>query len=342
MAHEIETHGDKAAFFTLREDAWHKLGTTVTEAKSVEEALAIAHLSGWNVRKQPIFTVVNGEYVEVKGRYAMVRDNPFEDGKVDVYDGFAPGRLLTPIQNEEHAAMLDALLTESGASIETAGSIRDGKEVFVTMKLPETVQIGGKDAIDTYIAALNAHDGSKQFRFLVTEVRVVCRNTQAAAERGAKSSFSVRHTANSTKGIAEKARQALDLTFKYQGEFQAEADKMIEQALTNKQFDDIIRRLFPVEKDAKPITLERQTDRQVALRNLFRASDTMEDIRGTRWAGYQAITEYLDHFRPVRGDTVEDANARRLKSALTDPSIVKAKQKAWDAFQVKPRSLQAV
>ena len=31
MAHEIETHGDQAAAIFTREDAWHRLGTTVPD-----------------------------------------------------------------------------------------------------------------------------------------------------------------------------------------------------------------------------------------------------------------------------------------------------------------------
>jgi hypothetical protein len=44
------------------------------------------------------------------------------------------GRGYTPIQNEEHADLLD----ESGAHFETAGSIKGGRHVLLTMKLPDT------------------------------------------------------------------------------------------------------------------------------------------------------------------------------------------------------------
>lgn len=334
MAHEIEVDQatGRAAFYSLREDAWHRLGTVTQDAKTVEEALALANLSNWNLRTQPLYTVINGEYVEVPSRVALVRDNPFEDGKVDIID--EPGKGHVAIPNEAHAELLDTLLAESGAVVETAGSMRDGKDVFITMRLPETMQVGGKDAVDTYIAALNSHDRSAKFRFIVTPLRVVCKNTQVAAERVATASFGVRHTANATKQIQAQARAALDLTYKYQGAFQIEADKMIDAELTNKAFDDIVRRLFPVDKQAGKITQDRQQTRLASLRDLFRDSPTAEEIRGTRWAGYQAVTEYFDWFTPVRSSDDEQEAIRRAAKTLS-ADVTADKAKAFSAFQVK-------
>lgn len=340
MAHEIETHGDQAAFFSLRQDAWHGLGTVVNEATTVEDALAIAHMTNWNVRKNPLFTPITGpdgnvEYREVPDNYAVIRDNPFEAGQQDIFG--VVGGIHTPVQNEEHAELLDEIMRESGAVVETAGSLKEGKRTFLTMKLPNALQVGGQDAVDTYIAALNAHDGSRKFKFLISNVRIVCANTQAMAEQGASASFAVRHTANSTKGIVQKAREALDLTFKYNGIFQEEADKMIDATLTNKAFDDIVRRLYPVESSAGKQVQERQKDRLVSLRELFRESDTMTDIRGTRWAGYQAVTEYLDWKRPVYGAAAADAitaQQARFKATLHEDSFAE-KSKAFHAFAVR-------
>ena len=47
-------------------------------------------------------------------------------------------------------------------------------------------------------------------------------------------------------------------------------------------------------------------NRSQALGQLFIEADIIADIRGTRWAGYQAIAEYLDHAAPVHGKTVAD------------------------------------
>ena len=42
--------------------------------------------------------------------------------------------------------------------------------------------------------------------------------------------------------------------------------------------------------------------RNTTLRGLFTDADTQQAVRGTRWAGLQAITEYLDHHAPAKDD----------------------------------------
>jgi len=55
--------------------------------------------------------------------------------------------------------MLNKLLTSPG-HFETAGSLRGGESVFVTMKPPETMTVVGADAMDLYLAATTSHDGT--------------------------------------------------------------------------------------------------------------------------------------------------------------------------------------
>ncbi|MEU9713878.1 DUF932 domain-containing protein [Streptomyces sp. NPDC047976] len=94
----------------------------------------------------------------------------------------------TAVQDEEHAEFLNHLVDESGAHFETAGSLRGGRQVFLTMKLSRSMTTGRSDAVDLYIAAFNSHDGSSAFRTVVTPVRVMYANTLRAALRDGRSS----------------------------------------------------------------------------------------------------------------------------------------------------------
>ena len=58
--------------------------------------------------------------------------------------------------------------------------------------------------------------------------------------------------------------------------------------------------------------------------------DTQANIRGTAWAGYQAVVEYLDHYAPVR-DTRHAATARATR-LLTSDEPAKTKRAAWSAL----------
>src|SRR6476661_5225290 len=243
MAHDLEPWdgGQSASFVSARQHAWHRLGTVLPAEFTAADAMRHAKLGGWNVRTQalqttPVLSVDGVDLLDVPEHFATVRTNPVT-GRPEVLG--VVGRGYTPIQNEEHAALLDALVDESGAHFETAGSLRGGRQVFLTMKLPTTMQIGGIDPVDLYLIACNSHDGTSAFRLLVAPVRVVCGNTQAIAIRRAQSSFSIRHTSGAS-GQIEQARQALGLTFRYAETFQVQADAMIAQAMTDRQFRELI------------------------------------------------------------------------------------------------------
>jgi hypothetical protein len=168
MAHEIDiTNG--VASFAARTDAWHRLGQIVGHAMTAEEALAAAHLSGWKVRKmaltvpqEPVITdkgVTTPAPLAVDDHFATVRTNPIT-GTLDVLG--VVGSKYEPVQNES-CALLNALTDESGAVFETAGALRGGREIFVTMRLPESMTFdgidGSKDRTVFMLAALNSHDG---------------------------------------------------------------------------------------------------------------------------------------------------------------------------------------
>lgn len=331
MAHQIETHGTRAAALFARVDPWHRLGTTLEgQAFTAEEAMALGHLGGWDVRKTPLTTTeITTEGVtqlDVPG-FATVRTNPFTHSPEALG---VVGSAYHPLQNEEHAEFLNRLADESGAIFDTAGSLRGGRQVFVTMRLPESLTVGGTDRVDVNIAALNSHDGSSAFRLLVTPVRVVCANTQAAALRDHTASISIRHTRNA-KTAVQSAREALGLTFAYVQEFEAEAERLINTTMTDAAFADLTATVFgETDRDAPTRTQKAARRRTDTLTRLWADASTQADIRHTAWAGYQSVAEYVDHFAPVRSkDDEATARATRL---LTSDEPTRIKHRAWAAL----------
>ena len=334
MAHEIETHGDQAAAIYAREDAWHRLGTTLPDTFTAEEAMTTGHLGGWDVRKIPVTATEigpNGVYsLPVPGQYATVRTSPWT-GEPEVLG--TAGEDYRPIQNEDHCELLNALVEESGAHFDTAGSLRGGKEVFVTLRLPDHMMVGGVDRVDLNIAALNYHYAGRSFRLMVTPVRVVCANTQAAALRDNIGMYSTRHTGDPRQALTA-ARENLSLCFKYIGEFQSEAERMINATMTEAEFDKIIRENYGPTEDM-PKRAQTNAEKVIGeLSALFNCADTQADIRGTHWAAYQAVTEYVDHSIPVRGPQGADTAAVRAERVLTAPDLVRIKTDAFDLFRI--------
>lgn len=328
MAHELETYGDKAAFASARMDAWHRLGTVTQDCMTAEEVMEVAHLGGWNVRKIAVqgteVTLDGVTVVESPDDRMIVRTNPFTNATESLG---VVGKDYTPVQNEEVCELLNTLVDESGAHFETAGSLKQGRRVFTTMKLPETMTVGGVDDIDLYIAASNGHDGTAALRLDVTPVRIVCANTQRAAFARSRGHYKFRHTSGAKSRIME-ARQALRLTWKYCETFQAEADRMINETLTNAEFDRMVADLWPLPTNPGTRAKNNHDQRHRDLRYLLEAADTQRAVRGTRWAGYQAVAEYLDHKAPAKNDEV------RANRVLTSGALSDLKTRAFDLLKV--------
>lgn len=328
MAHEIDITDGIASFASAREHAWHRLGTVLPDAMTAEQALTAANLSGWNVRKKALYItsdpilsddgVSGGEQIEVPDKFATVRTNPVT-GKENALGVVGPG--YTVIQNEAHADILNAIVDESGAHFETAGALHGGKQVFLSMKLPRTIEIGGRDATDLYLIAQNSHDGQSAFRLMVTPVRVVCANTLAAALGHHKSSFTVRHTQNATHAI-QAAREALGMTWAYVDEFEQELEKLIHADLAVADAEKIVRKVFKYDGE-KAAATERATKSQKAkidsVITLWKSSDTLDGFHESRYGMYQAVAEWSDHYAAVKGagDQVDAASMKRAERAVS-------------------------
>ena len=83
----------------------------------------------------------------------------------------------------------DTLLGE-GVRYETAGSLQEGRRVWMLARLPREFIIGG-ERISPYMVFSNTHDGSGAVKTALTPIRVVCNNTLNLALRTAKRSWSM-------------------------------------------------------------------------------------------------------------------------------------------------------
>lgn len=327
--HNLDTTNGVTSFVSARKDAWHQLGHVLPDTFTAEQAMHHGQLGGWNVRKEPIYTMVGDQQLVVPDRYAVVRDNPVVQGLYDVLGDV--GKVYHCIQNEELAGLLDALVDESGAHYETAGAIDGGRRVFVTMKMPGHIRVGGVDRIDQYLAAMTSHDGSMQTTLMVTPVRIVCQNTMNLAFANSTNMFKVRHSSGAHRMMVQQAREAMEFTYKYLEGFQQEADQMINTTLTQRTFEQLITREFGAPDNAAPATQTRAQNKIDEMARLFADSHTHEAVRDTAWAGLNALTEWYDHFSPIRGEAgaVDDLRARK---ALLDPAFKDKARKLMLAY----------
>lgn len=325
MSAEIEILEDgTASFFSAREIPWHGLGQIVDHTLTAEEALSEARLD-WAVSLEEMTATVlteNGvSTLPVPDKFASVRTR--KDGSSDVLG--VVGNRYTVLQNSQAFEFCNNIVDEGGAHFETAGSLYGGRRVFLTMKLPQDILVGGQDLVENYILVTNSHDGSSPVTVAVTPVRAVCKNTVTAALSQAVSTFKVRHSA-SVEGRLDEARQALRISWKYGDAFSQMANALYEEAMSAKEFDRYIAQVFPLPKQGEEFKKQQTIwlNRRDDLMGLWNA-DTQANIKNTRWAAYNTVVEYLDWFAPVRGN--ENKDERRAERIL-DGSIQNLKDKA--------------
>lgn len=318
---EVFANGE-AAFASAREVAWHRLGTVTEDAMTAEEAAKTALLSGWDVRLMPVQVSHEGlGNIRVPGRMATVRTHPI----TELPDPLGVvGDRYQVIQNEDAFAVLDGIVDEGGAHFETAGSLAGGRKVFMSMKMPNGIQIAGQDAHDVYLLAYNSHDGSSAFTLAVTPVRVVCQNTLTMGLRAAKQTWTLRHT-SSVQGRIAEARESLKLTFNYMDEFSKELNAMLDEPMSHTEFKGVAEELVPVNVDSARGWRDRSRQNQSTLRQLFAKAETNEFGRGTKYAAYNAITEYADWYMPLRGQDPD--GLRRAERSMTATSVQAFKNK---------------
>lgn len=307
MAHELESVNGKTAFASLRQPAWHGLGTVFTEEVNTSEMLQLASLDNWNVRLEEVETP---EGFDSDKTYSFVtRTNPFVANRNDILG--VVGERYVPLQNEDLFSFADNIL-DGGGRWETAGSIKGGRQVFGSIALDNSIILdpnGIADKIDNYLLVNTSHDGSIAIQASITPVRVVCANTLNMAlstfrgKNAAKQSFKIRHTQTADGKIAV-AREALGLANTYIDQFSSMASAMIQTEITKLQFDKIVELAYPApEKDSKGSA--KKHDGKVDLLQSIYVGNFNNTISGTAWGAFNALTERLDWYRSSRGGNNE-------------------------------------
>jgi phage/plasmid-like protein (TIGR03299 family) len=311
MVAAIETNGNQAAFYSLREPAWHGLGFVATEEHTPQEMLELAHLANWNVRAMDLSAMLPPSVDTHLDRKVIVRNNPFHDpadpdSKEYNALGVVGGRYVIG-QNEELAAFGEHL----GARSETAGSIYNGATVFMSFALERDIVIdpnGVRDPVKTYLMLYTSHDGSSNLVAGVTPTRVVCANTLQVARADMKPVFKIRHSKSMQDRIAA-AKRTMELQVKYTEKFAQVAGDLHEVTVTDNEFMDIIKFAFPEpDADAKKAVRTRWDNKVDDLMQLWNGP-TQANIANTGWAAFNALTENQQYNRTVYNGNSENFNA---------------------------------
>lgn len=230
------------------------------------------------------------------------------------------------VQNEEAFAFTDQLLGE-GVTYETAGSLQDGRRIWILARLPQHYIVGG-DEITPYLVFMNSHDGTGAIKVAMTPVRVVCQNTLNLALSTAKRSWSTKHTGD-IQGKLGDAEETLFYADHYMKELGKALDRMNQTKISDQKVKEYIDELFPIIEGAT----EMQKKNIVRLREdvKLRYFDA-PDLKNTGKNAYRfinAVSDFATHAKPLkeRMNYRENLFARTVEgNALVDKAyhLVKA------------------
>ena len=280
MSANVET------MFYTREKPWHGLGTMVAEAPNSKDALRLAGLN-WKVLQEPVYTE-NEELIQ--GYKANVRDT---DRKVL---GVVTDRYKV-IQNEEAFAFTDTLLGE-GVRYETAGSLQEGRRVWMLARLPREFIIGG-ERISPYMVFSNTHDGSGAVKTALTPIRVVCNNTLNLALRTAKRSWSMIHTGD-ISGKIEEAKNTLLLADEYMTALGQEFENLRKIKLSEKQVLDYIKSLLPMEENYSLLQKRGVEKLRADMKMRYFDAPDLKDVGNNGYRFVNAVSDFATHSTPRR------------------------------------------
>ncbi|MCQ9178562.1 DUF932 domain-containing protein, partial [Streptomyces sp. IBSBF 2953] len=299
----LDTSRGTAALYTST-PAWHGLGTVIPGGISdIDTVLRVGQID-FRVDKVPVRYTYDGTDRIMSDRWVTVRsDTGSALGTV--------GQRYEVFQQRQIFTFLEDLADTHGVLWESAGALRGGRRVFVTMQVPDSVIVdrgGLDDEIRLFIVAINSHDATSQAEVVVTPWRVVCANTERFALDDAQSRWAIRHTFSGLTHLDE-ARRTLGLTLKYAAVFEAEQTALARTDIAIADFHRLIADLWPLDDTATNRTRTSHAKRTGTLDAMFRAETNRAGH--TAYAAERTITDYLDHVAPRRpGKTMTEEIAR--------------------------------
>jgi phage/plasmid-like protein (TIGR03299 family) len=312
MSHEVEN------MFYVGQTPWHGLGIKLEAAPTTREAIVAAGLD-WTVGLKALQTV-DGVAVSHRATYRE------SDGSILG----VVGPTWRPLQNAEAFSFFDPFVTSGEARLDTAGSLSEGRRVWILAQLnkdPSVIVPRSDDVVRKFVLLSNSHDGSLAIKVGFTPIRVVCANTLAMAHDSRKSNLlRIRHTKNSVDAL-EAVRDAMNLVNQA---FEATADQyrfLASKGVVEADLKAYVNRVFAPNRVAENAAAKRKTGLVLATAPVVHEAEFIEDdvlgadelksrvyprvrqlfengrgnalpgVAGTFWGAYNAIAEYLAYER---------------------------------------------
>lgn len=316
-----EATGHQAVY--VGRPAWHGLGKVVDDAMTPEEAMAHAG-TDYIVERAPLYALINDEAIELEDQVATYRTDTGDILGV-------VGRDYPVIQNVTPMQLLMEIVKTKQAGIVSHAALGKGERLFAVMELSRLTDLavpGDPSRIDAFLVAQWRHDGTGALTFGPSTVRVDCQNmadAQLAYAEGRGLLAKVIHAGDISYQL-EDVRRILGFAEQRLAELTTLMRKLADVKIPNPEerwLGQFLERLVPIPPEMeRPVARERARE---IIAGLYWNSPNLEGVDHTAYRVVQAVTEYADHFRPLRVGDAELVPARRFTSSVDGPA---SRQKA--------------
>ncbi|MDR3142469.1 MAG: DUF932 domain-containing protein [Tannerellaceae bacterium] len=266
---------------------WHGIGAVLDGVLTSDEAIKAAKLT-WKVDQVPVFAA-NNWAKQIPGYLANVRSDTKE------VLGIVSDRYCVA-QNQDVFAFAEELIGNGRVkcTYETAGSLFNGRRVFMLVNMPKGRIVG--DEYQPHLCLSNAHDGSACLQVFFTGIRVVCNNTLQAALRTAKRKIAIRHLSGMDVRKNEALR-AMGAASKYFKNLEAFASDLAGKKVN---ITKVLNALFPASKEMSPRQIKANKEVKELIKDILNTKSDLQNIKGTAWGTYNAIADYRSNAEPKR------------------------------------------
>jgi len=281
MAHEIEIINGKAQMAYAGETPWHGLGVEVHNDLTPAQMLEKAGLN-WTVDKYPTFCEVDGEKI-VTADQALVRSSDKSILSV-VSDDWKP------VQNHEAFEFFNEFVMEGDMEMHTAGSLKEGKNVWALAKVKDSFEILGGDRVESYLLFSNPHEYGRCIDIRFTPIRVVCNNTLTLSLAG-KNDLMVR--LNHRRAFdADLVKSTLGIAHMKMGTYKEMAEFLSSKNFTVDSLNNYLKDVFPSLTKKDNSVMSRPAEQALAV---LETQPGAEFGAGTFWSAFNAVTYTTDH-----------------------------------------------